>query len=264
VFDAIVQIYGATLLLPTHRDVIVARVTATDADQNATLRYAVDNTASVPSPAPFNIDAVNGVVTVSDVVLDSDARHSYDIAVTASDGKYIGRAVVRVVTDGLQSSALRFTQPEYAAEVPENSTEVRQLVLLQVAGRLLGEHVSFSLLNAGELFAVHPTSGAMRTTGAPFDRERRESYAVVAEARDGRSPPRVAHAVVRITIQDINDNAPVFLHQPYFALVPVEAEVGSVVRKVTVLVVVVSAYSISAPFHHSEYGKMGKSNGRWN
>lgn len=226
-----VQIYRATVLLPTHSDVVVARVVATDADLNATVKYAIENT---PSSSPFSIDPISGFVKVSNAaILDSDARNSYDVAVTASDGKYVGRSVVRVALDSLQSSGLRFTQSEYATEVTENSTDVYQLVLLQVTGRLLDEHVTFSLLNAGEHFTVHPTSGAVRTTGTPFDRERRDSYAVVAEARDGRSPPRVAHAVVRVTVMDVNDNAPVFLHQPYFALVSVDAEIGSVVRKVT-------------------------------
>ena len=233
IFCVFFQIYRAKLLLPTHPGVMVARVWATDADQNATIEYAIDSSASSSStPFPFSINASNGVVLVSSSALEAQMRNSYDVPVTASDGKYVGRSVVRIEIENLQSSGLKFSQSEYDVDILENSTGVQPVVLLQAVGQLLNEHLSFSLLNGDELFTVHPTSGAVRTTGSSFDRERRIEYNIVAEVRDGRSPARVAHSIVRVTVIDVNDNPPVFIHQPYFAVVSVDAAVGGLVRKV--------------------------------
>lgn len=212
---------------------MVARVWATDADQNATIEYAIDSSVSSTSTSfPFSINASSGVVIVSNSASEAQMQNSYEVPVTASDGKYVGRSVVRIDIENLQSSGLKFSQSGYDVDILENSTGVQPVVLLQTVGQLLNEHLSFSLLNGGELFTVHPTSGAVRTTGSPFDRERRSEYSIVAEVRDGRSPVRVAHSIVRVNVIDVNDNPPVFIHQPYFAVVSVDATLGSLVRKV--------------------------------
>lgn len=42
----------------------------------------------------------------------------------------------------------------------------------------------------------------------PLDREMREVYEIVAEARDQGVPPRSSRVPVRILVTDVNDNAP--------------------------------------------------------
>ena len=71
-----------------------------------------------------------------------------------------------------------------------------------------------------------PSSGVVQTTGIPLDREVTESYTIVVEARDSRPKPRIAHVLVQVQVIDINDNAPVFLGLPYFAVVPIDARKG--------------------------------------
>lgn len=73
----------------------------------------------------------------------------------------------------------------------------------------------------------------MRTTGVAFDREHRESYVVAVEARDQRSSPRVAHTLLRVRVIDVNDEEPMFVGQPYFAMVAVDSPAGTIVKKVS-------------------------------
>lgn len=43
---------------------------------------------------------------------------------------------------------------------------------------------------------------------------------------------RVAHVPVNITVLDKNDNCPMFVNLPYYAVVPVDALKGGVITKV--------------------------------
>ena len=52
------------------------------------------------------------------------------------------------------------------------------------------------------------------------------------EARDERVPPRVAHVLLRVSILDANDNAPMFVKQPYMAIVSLDTIRGQQVLKV--------------------------------
>jgi len=227
-------VYTATVLLPTYSDVVVIGLNASDADtaELTHLKYSIDagNTGN-----RFQLNEDSGILTLREGATEiGNMLEHYELRVSVSDGKFTVHATVRITVKELESSGLHFSMAEFDAEVLENTTEVEHVAVLPVDGRALNEHVSFVLLNAEERFSIHPTSGVVRTTGVPFDREQRDSYIVVAEARDERTPPRVAHTLLRVHVIDVNDNAPVFVHQPYFAMVAVDAAVGTVVKKVNI------------------------------
>ena len=54
-----------------------------------------------------------------------------------------------------------------------------------------------------------------------------------ARSSDGiEDHPRVAHVIVNVTILDINDNCPMFVNLPYYAVVSVDAQKGDSITKV--------------------------------
>jgi len=228
----LLQVYTATVLLPTYSDVVVVQLNASDADtaEFTRLRYSVDagNTGN-----RFHLNEESGVLTLREgSTEDGDMLDHYRLEVSVSDGKFVDHVVVNIEVKVLESLGLQFSMSEFDVEVLENTTTVEHVALLPLVGRSLNEHVSFALLNAVDHFSVHVTSGVVRTTGVPFDRERRDSYVVVVEARAERTPPRVAHTLLRVRVVDMNDNAPIFVHQPYFAMVTIDAAAGTVVKKV--------------------------------
>ena len=72
----------------------------------------------------------------------------------------------------------------------------------------------------------------LQTNGEAFDREKRKNYTLVMKVQDQRSPPRVAHALLHIHVEDMNDNYPIFVNRPYYAIVSIDSVKGDLVKKV--------------------------------
>lgn len=108
--------------------------------------------------------------------------------------------------------------------ISENNTNITKVAIVNAVGNRLNEPLKYSILNPGNKFKIKSTSGVIQTTGVPFDREEQELYELVVEASRELDHLRVARVVVRVSIEDINDNSPVFVGLPYYAAVQVDAE----------------------------------------
>ncbi|KAJ8667841.1 hypothetical protein QAD02_009504, partial [Eretmocerus hayati] len=224
--------YNTTVLLPTWKDVAVIQLEATDPDTTSTLsglpslRYDIidGNEGSA-----FFIDSQTGAVTINS---SENMKKTYRLHVRASDGKYSSVAQVNVKVEKSESSGLVFQKLSYEGTVVENSTKITTVAVLNVLGTTLNEHIIFSILNPTDLFVIGATSGAISTTGVRFDRETRDKYELIVEARSRIPKLRVAHVVVNVTVLDINDNCPIFVNLPYYAVVSVDAQRDEVIMKV--------------------------------
>lgn len=163
---------------------------------------------------------------------------AYKLHVRVSDGKFSKVAMVNINVETSENSGLVFQRPLYEGTILENSTKISTVTVVNVIGSALNEHVEFRLLNPTDMFQIGLTSGAIRTTGKRFDRELIDNYELIVEARSHpptREKPRVAHVIVNVTIMDINDNCPMFVNLPYYAVVSVDDIRGSVITKVHAL-----------------------------
>lgn len=163
----------------------------------------------------------------------------YKLHVRVSDGKYTNTALVNIRVETSENSGLVFQKPVYEGSILENSTKISTVTVVNVIGSALNEHIEFRLLNPTEMFTIGLTSGAVVTTGRRFDREQQQNHELIVEARSFEpfraDKPRVAHVIVNVTILDINDNCPMFVNLPYYAIVSVYAERGSLITKVHAL-----------------------------
>lgn len=70
---------------------------------------------------------------------------------------------------------------------------------------------------------------------------------IQARSADGDSEnSRIAHVPVNITVLDENDNSPMFVNLPYYAVVSVDAEKGTVITKVRKLFEFVNYFIFSS------------------
>lgn len=226
--------YNITLLLPTYENVVVIQLNATDQDssENSTLRYDIieGNRDNV-----FSIDAGSGIITTKDI---SHIGTFYKLHVRVSDGKFSKVAYVNINVETSENSGLIFQKQIYEGSILENSTKITTVTVVNVLGSTLNEHIEFRILNPTDMFKIGLTSGAIQTTGKKFDRELQDNYELIVEARSqlpDREKPRIAHVIVNVTILDINDNCPMFVNLPYYAVVSVDDPKGSVITKVHAL-----------------------------
>ncbi|XP_006741893.1 protocadherin Fat 1 [Leptonychotes weddellii] len=223
------SLYEASLLLPTYRGVKVITVNATDADSSAfsQLMYSITE-GNIGEK--FFTDPQTGTITVQNT---TQLRSRYELTVRASDGRFVSFTSVKINVKESKESQLKFTQDFYSAVVKENSTEARTLAVITAIGNPINEPLFYQILNPDRRFKISRTSGVLSTTGIPFDREQQEAFDVVVEVTQEQKPSAVAHVVVKVIIEDQNDNAPVFVNLPYYAVVKVDTVVGHVIRYVT-------------------------------
>lgn len=220
--------YEATLLLPTSAGVSVLTLAASDPDlpPGAALKYDV---IEGDAAGAFALSPAGALAVARADVL----QPAYRLRVRASDGLYSGTARVELRVREADNSGLAFQKSDYYGSVVENSTKPTTIAVLNVLGAALNEHVEFRILNPVEGFEVGATSGAVRSTGLALDRERRDAYTLLLEARSGAAPePRVARARLHVSVTDVNDNCPVFVERPYAAAVLAGAEPGAPVLRV--------------------------------
>ncbi|KAJ6664914.1 hypothetical protein lerEdw1_005886, partial [Lerista edwardsae] len=222
--------FETVLLLPTYVGVEVLKIKAADPDSEVppemTFSLIEGNTEH------FLIDSTSGVLTIKNNSLSKD---HYMLIAKVSDGKFYSTAVVTIMVKEAMDSGLHFTQSLYSTSISENSTNITKVAVVSAVGNRLNEPLKYSILNPGNKFKIKSTLGVIQTTGIPFDREEQELYELVVEASRELDHLRVARVVVRVHIEDINDNAPVFVGLPYYAAVQVEADPGTLIYRVTAI-----------------------------
>ncbi|KAK1792515.1 hypothetical protein P4O66_012453, partial [Electrophorus voltai] len=221
--------YETTVLVPTYKGVEVVIVSATDEDSgpNARLLYSV---VEGNIGDKFKMDPVIGVVTIQNV---TQLRSRYELRVRVSDGRFSETASVKITVRENKAVGLRFTQSSYRATVQENSAEKTTLAIIAAVGIQVNEPLFYAILNPDRRFEIGHTSGVLLTTGVPFDHEEQDTYEVIVEVSKQDKSSDVAHVLVTVTVEDANDNLPMFVNLPYHALVRKDAEAGQVIRHVT-------------------------------
>uniref|UniRef100_A0A452QR89 Cadherin-5 n=1 Tax=Ursus americanus TaxID=9643 RepID=A0A452QR89_URSAM len=125
-----------------------------------------------------------------------------------------------------------FTHRLFNASVPEMSavgTSVIRVTAVDADDPTVADHASvmYQILKGEEYFAIDG-SGLIFTTTKTLDREMQAKYEIVVEARDAQGlRGESGTATVLVTLQDINDNFPIFTQPKYTFAVPEDIRVGS-------------------------------------
>nr|XP_020455799.1 cadherin-18 isoform X3 [Monopterus albus] len=139
----------------------------------------------------------------------------------------------------INDNAPKFPDGPFVATVPEMSevgTSVLQVTATDADDPTYGNsaRIVYSILQGQPYFSVDPKTGIIRTALASMDREAREHYTVVIQAKDmaGQVGGLSGSTTINITLTDINDNPPKFPQKNYQLYVPESAQVGKPVGKI--------------------------------
>ncbi|TKS82972.1 Protocadherin-16 Protein dachsous -like protein 1 [Collichthys lucidus] len=204
-----------TVSLSTHSapGTSVVKVTANDPDagENGRVTYR-----TVPGGGSnfFTLNKDTGVISLSRS-LHGKANTVISMVISAEDGGGLtapvnARVNVSVVAGSVASPV--FEQAQYFFTVSEDVLRGTAVGVVRASAKTGVSKNIFYSISSGDpdgYFTVDSASGTIRTA-LPLDHETCSSLDLEIQARSG-SPPAYGTSHVRITISDINDNAPTFL-----------------------------------------------------
>ncbi|XP_054458159.1 cadherin-6-like [Anoplopoma fimbria] len=135
----------------------------------------------------------------------------------------------------------KFNKEVYTSSVPERSvigTSVIQVTATDADDSMYGSSAKlvYSISQGHPYFSVDPNTGVIRTALGPgdMDREQREHYQVVIEAKDmaGQRGGLTGTTMVNITLTDVNDNPPRFTQSIHQFIVTESSKSGTPVGRV--------------------------------
>lgn len=165
------------------------------------------------------------------VPLDRETRPSYSLVALPQNV----RVIIKVLDEN--DNAPTFPAEHVDVEFPENSPRDAKRALPPAKDPDLGQYSTqrYEIVsgNYGDMFRLSQHRGRdgvlyldLQNSGS-LDREARSWYHLVIEALDGGAPPLRSRLHVNVTVQDVNDNPPIFNQTRYTASVPENATVGT-------------------------------------
>ncbi|XP_068433164.1 cadherin-8 isoform X1 [Clinocottus analis] len=133
----------------------------------------------------------------------------------------------------------QFNEGPYRASVPEMSavgTPVTRVTATDADDPVYGNsaRLVYSILEGQPYFSVEPNSATIKIALHGMDREMREEYLVVIQAKDmgGHMGGLSGTTTVTVTLTDINDNPPKFSKSLYEFVIPEDLPIGKMGGKV--------------------------------
>uniref|UniRef100_A0A8C5FNI2 FAT atypical cadherin 4 n=1 Tax=Gadus morhua TaxID=8049 RepID=A0A8C5FNI2_GADMO len=187
--------------------VTTALATDLDLGRNGTVKYII----TAGDTAKFHINSNTGRVSTL-VSLDREEKTAYQLQVTAVDGGGLRshtQAIVTVTVIDTQDNPPTFSQKGYSFVMFENVGIGAVIGTVSATTVDLNTNITY-LITSGDQRGVFAIGGGGQIAAASqVDREEQGFYQLKVVARGGEV---TGEALVNITVKDLNDNAPHFLH----------------------------------------------------
>jgi len=221
--------------VPLGYTILAIRARDRDLGYNGKLVYGISDG---DDDSLFRIDPETGDLNVVGY-LDRETRDEYELNVTVSDlGKpqHTTWKLLKVVILDVNDNAPKVDKRVSSFRVSENARNGTVIFKINAQDPDQGENgrIVYILTTDTTHFSVDKTSGNLYVSGR-LDRERQELYELKVTVSDCAPEPWTLHteALIRIIVDDVNDNAPEFLVQNYTVKALEDLPIGSVVAIVT-------------------------------
>ncbi|XP_031561240.1 protein dachsous-like [Actinia tenebrosa] len=215
----------------------IATLSATDLDIgiNADIRYYI---VSGNLGNTFDLESQTGNLKLANT-LDCERRTLYRLVIGVSDRglpSLSSTTNVQINVVDVNDNSPIFASSVYRATVKENSLVGKSVVKVLATDRDSGANgkVEYAIIdgNTENTFTIDLNSGLITIKKSPkFKTSSR--YDLKVEARDKGNPIKTDTTQVKITIEDVNDNKPIFGQDRYNVKVSEAAAIGSTVQDVS-------------------------------
>ncbi|XP_033125355.1 neural-cadherin-like [Anneissia japonica] len=219
VFDK--GVYEATVMEDVAIGTSIAQITGTDADEggSAGLNYLIAGGITQPDSIPyqnavFEVEAHTGRIKVASS-LDYENIQSYRLEYVATDGKHETVATVIITVENVNDIEPEFDQSQYIAEIVEENSGESFVLEVTAVDRDEGSAgapsaIKYSLEGEDpDYFTIREDSGQIFVLKS-LDHEQKNEWRFLARATDENGFGRSGYTDVKIVVNDINDNGPVF------------------------------------------------------
>ncbi|KAF7649184.1 hypothetical protein LDENG_00145410, partial [Lucifuga dentata] len=209
----------------------VVKVSVTSAPFNVT--FSIKNN---PDSTNFKINPKTGIIITTEK-FDYETKDRYEFDVIANQGEAETHLVVEIKDENDNSP--QFTQSSYQATLDENAPVGSSVLKVAATDQDKGKNgfVTYAITNSGLLpFTIDAFTGVI-STSEPLDYElMRRRYHLRVWASDSGSPfSHVSECPVTITMNNVNDNIPLFEKVGCNATIPRDLPVGHTVVELSAI-----------------------------
>nr|XP_020449665.1 protocadherin Fat 2 [Monopterus albus] len=209
----------------------VINVSVTSVPYNVT--FSIKNN---PHSSNFRINPQTGIIITTER-FDYEKKDRYEFDVVANHGEAETHLVVKIMDENDNSP--QFTRTSYQATLDENTPVGSSVLKVAATDADKGKNgfVTYSIANSGPLpFTIDPFTGVISTSEHLDYELMKRRYHLRVWASDSGSPfSQVSECPVTITLNNINDNIPLFERVGCNATVPLDLPVGRTVAELSAI-----------------------------
>ncbi|XP_044136935.1 protocadherin gamma-C5-like [Bufo gargarizans] len=227
--------YKINILENIQLNTVIIKLNATDLDEgeNGKIVYSFDHHTLDSAKTIFEINSYTGEI-VNKANVDFEATGFYELYVKATDKgspKLEGHCIIQVEVKDVNDNTPEIIFTSKTNEVPENAPVGTVIGFITVKDKDSGKNGQIELqVSPGLPFTCQPMSQRYAlVTNGHLDREKLSQYTIKLTASDLGSPSLSSQITISLTIADINDNQPAFLHNVYNAFIAENNEPGRLV-----------------------------------
>ncbi|CAL8286262.1 unnamed protein product [Arctogadus glacialis] len=217
--------------LPIGARIVHLSATDTDSGFNGKLVYVI---SGGDTESRFIVDMESGWLLVN-APLDRETTDHYTLNVTVYDlgipQKSSSRLLDVKILDANDNSP-QFLQDSYSVEISENTPVGTEIIQVDSTDKDLGDNgiVKYSILGGTDHFTINEDTGLV-TVKKQLDRESLPVYVLKVAARDQAvaEPQLVSTVLLKVILEDVNDNPPKFVPPKYRVRVREDLPVGAVI-----------------------------------
>ncbi|XP_072256775.1 protocadherin alpha-5-like isoform X3 [Pyxicephalus adspersus] len=210
--------YQASVIENAPKGSLVFTLNATDSDQgtNAEIVYKFSNMVLEEVSKIFTLDPHTGDIRVNGEI-DFEKTKMYEVQVDATDkGDHpmVGHSKILVTVIDVNDNPPEMTVTSLSVPVPEDSPQGTTVAIISVHDKDSGSNGKVQCqLSDSSPFKINPAfmGDFSLTVNRPLNREVTSEYEVIITARDEGHPSLSISKTIKVSISDVNDNAPMFL-----------------------------------------------------